>query len=295
MSAPVPIDATLARRLVDSQSPQWRELSIRPVDLPGVDNRTFRLGDELTVRLPSGDWYALQVDKEQRWLPVLAPALPLPIPAPVAQGEPDLRYPYAWSVYRWIEGRPATEDTIADLGEFAVAVARFLLALRRVDPSGGPLPGEHNWFRGAPVTVYAEGRWRRWTPWPVRSTRSWCTPCGTTRRDPPGRTPPAGSTVTWPWATCSCGRPAGGGHRLRHQGIGDPACDLGIAWTLLRGRSRQVFRQRVAVDDDTWSRGRGWALWKALITLAEDRAAEDARRTIQEVLADYRMAQPAPR
>ena len=85
---PPAIDAALARRLVDGQFPQWSDLPIAPVAFDGWDNRTFRLGSELTVRLPSGSWYAQQVEKEQRWLPVLAPQLPLPIPAPVARVSP---------------------------------------------------------------------------------------------------------------------------------------------------------------------------------------------------------------
>ena len=79
----------LARRLVAAQFPQWAHLPVRAVEEDGWDNSTFRLGDELTVRLPGGAQYALQVAKEQRWLPVLAPRLPLPIPVPVAQGDPS--------------------------------------------------------------------------------------------------------------------------------------------------------------------------------------------------------------
>ena len=91
LSSPDPpaIDVSLARRLIDSQFPQWSDLPITSVEFDGWDNRTFRLGTDLTVRLPSGSWYAQQVDKEQRWLPVLAPQLPLPIPTPVARGAPD--------------------------------------------------------------------------------------------------------------------------------------------------------------------------------------------------------------
>ena len=106
-------NVALARRLVDGQFPQWAGLPIEEVELDGWDNRTFRLGDELTLRLPTGDWYAQQVDKEQRWLPVLASDLPLPIPVPVARGAPAEGYPYAWSVYRWLEGEPATAFEVA--------------------------------------------------------------------------------------------------------------------------------------------------------------------------------------
>jgi aminoglycoside phosphotransferase (APT) family kinase protein len=67
------IDVSLARRLIDSQFPVWSDLPIAEVEFDGWDNRTFRLGPAMSVRLPSGSWYAEQVDKEQRWLPVLAP------------------------------------------------------------------------------------------------------------------------------------------------------------------------------------------------------------------------------
>src|SRR5215207_5993170 len=98
------IDEQLARRLVDRQFPHWAALPIAGVERDGHDNRTFRLGDHLTVRMPSGEWYALQVEKEQRWLPLLAPRLPLAIPVPVAKGAPGEGYPYPWSFYRWIDG-----------------------------------------------------------------------------------------------------------------------------------------------------------------------------------------------
>jgi aminoglycoside phosphotransferase (APT) family kinase protein len=88
------IDESLVRHLVDSQFPQWSSLSINPVARQGVDNHTFRLGEDLSVRMPTGDWYAQQVAKEQHWLPKLAPLLPLPIPEPVAEGTPAFGYPY---------------------------------------------------------------------------------------------------------------------------------------------------------------------------------------------------------
>lgn len=73
-------------------------------------------------------------------------------------------------------------------------------------------------------------------------------------------------------------------------GVGDPACDVVVAWTLLDGPARQAFRDALGVDGATWSRGRGWALWKALITLAgatEDAAAEESRAVLEVVLADH--------
>lgn len=123
------INESLVRRLIDGQFPQWAHLPIAAVELDGWDNRSFRLGADLTVRLPSGNWYAQQVDKEQRWLPVLAPQLPLPIPSPVAKGARDPEFPYPWSVYRWLDGEPASTARIRDLSDFATTLARFLNAL----------------------------------------------------------------------------------------------------------------------------------------------------------------------
>ena len=114
-----PIDAALVRRLVAAQFPQWADLPVEPVAFGGWDNRTFHLGDTMTVRLPSAASYALQVEKEQRWLPRLAPHLPLPIPVPLAMGAPAEGYPWHWSVYRWLDGEVATRERVADMREFA--------------------------------------------------------------------------------------------------------------------------------------------------------------------------------
>src|SRR3712207_4667561 len=113
------IDATLVRRLVAAQFPRWADLPIRPVEHDGWDNTTFRLGEDMSVRLPSAAPYAPQVEKEHRWLPKLAPLLPLPIPTPLAKGAPADVYPFPWSVYRWLEGEPATAGRIDDTVGFA--------------------------------------------------------------------------------------------------------------------------------------------------------------------------------
>jgi aminoglycoside phosphotransferase (APT) family kinase protein len=286
------IDERLARRLVASQFPQWAGLPVRRVELDGVDNRTFRLGRQLTLRLPAGDWYALQVEKEQRWLPRLAPQLPLPIPAPVAKGEPGEGYPYAWSVYRWLDGEPAGERSIVDLTAFAGALAAFLVALARIDAGDGPPPGPHNFYRGGPLSTYADETLRAIDAlgdeipgdaakrvWDDAMARSW-------RRDP-----------VWFHGDVATGNLLLRDGRLGAvidfgcSGVGDPACDVVIAWTLLSGASRDAFRSALGVDRDTWSRGRGWALWKALITLVgqldgDPRGAAVSRRVVDRVLAD---------
>jgi aminoglycoside phosphotransferase (APT) family kinase protein len=286
------IDASLARRLVDSQFPQWSELPIAEVEVDGWDNRTFRLGSELTVRLPSGDWYAQQVAKEQRWLPVLAPHLPLPIPAPVARGEPDSGFPYPWSVYRWLDGELASKARIADLTGFATTLAGFLHALGRIDAAGGPEPGQHNFFRGSPLSTYADETHRAIDTLGAevprdRVERVWEDAMATAwDRDP-----------VWFHGDVATGNLLVRDERLAavldfgSSGVGDPACDVVIAWTFLSGASRDRFRAELG-DAATWSRGRGWGLWKALISLVghlenDSPDAALARRDIEQILADH--------
>jgi aminoglycoside phosphotransferase (APT) family kinase protein len=109
----------------------------------------------MVVRLPSAAEYAQAVQKEQRWLPILAASLPLPVPVPLAQGRPSADYPHPWSVYQWLDGDPATVERIATPIQFATDLARFPSALQRVDPENGPEPGIHNWFRGGTLRTFA--------------------------------------------------------------------------------------------------------------------------------------------
>ena len=125
------IDAALVAELIQTQFPQWAGLPIAPVENGGWDNRVFRLGDTMSVRLPSALPYAAQVEKEHRWLPMLRPHLPLPIPVPLGLGTPGAGYPWPWSIYGWLEGNPAHCEHIHDLGQFAARLSAFLIALRK--------------------------------------------------------------------------------------------------------------------------------------------------------------------
>jgi aminoglycoside phosphotransferase (APT) family kinase protein len=286
------IDANLAGRLVAGQFPPWADLPVTGVEVDGWDNCTFRLGDELTVRLPNGEWYALQVDKEQRWLPVLAARLPLPIPVPVARGEPGFGYPYPWSVYRWLDGDIAERGNIGDLAGFATELAGFLVALSRINATGGPEPGPHNFFRGGPLSTYAEETHRA-----VEALGD------EIPRDAVLRVWDRAMAATWHGAPVWFHGDVATGNLLTRNGklaavidfgssgVGDPACDVVIAWTLFEGSSREAFRKTLGVDPATWARGRGWALWKALITLVghlerDSPTAALPRKVVREVLAD---------
>lgn len=129
-------DAALVRRLLAAQFPAWADLPVEPVGSSGTVNAIYRLGTDLTVRLPRVEGGSRDVATEHRWLPHLAPHLPHAIPAPLAQGVPGEGYPWSWSVCRWLDG---TNPPAGEGGpELASDIAEFVLALRHVDTTGGP-------------------------------------------------------------------------------------------------------------------------------------------------------------
>jgi aminoglycoside phosphotransferase (APT) family kinase protein len=274
------IDVALVEALIAAQFPQWAGLPVRPVERGGWDNRTFRLGDGLSVRLPSAAGYVPAVEKEQRWLPYLGPRLPVPVPVPVGHGLPGCGYPYPWSVYRWIEGTPVDAGRIDDLVGFALELAAFLVALRAVDPTGGPPAGPHSFWRGGPLRVYdAETRDAialLGADAAARATAIWTEALAATWTGEP----------VWFHGDVAEGNLLLRDGRLAAVidfgtcGVGDPASDLRIAWTLFEGGSRAAFRDAVDQDAATWARARGWTLWKALIT-ADD---PGSRRILDELL-----------
>jgi aminoglycoside phosphotransferase (APT) family kinase protein len=289
---PLNIDLSLVERLIADQFPQWADLAIRPVEPGGWDNRTFYLGEQMTVRLPSAAAYAEQVKKEHHWLPKLAPLLPLPIPVPLAVGVPALDYPWHWSVYRWLPGDNALIGTIVDLRQFAASLAQFLVALQQIKAADGPPPGLHNFFRGGSLTIY-DGETRHaisalsneidvaaaTAVWEAALAAKWHNP------------------ALWLHGDVSAGNLLVEKGQLSAVidfgclGVGDPACDLSIAWTLFAGESRAAFRAALPLNNATWARGRGWALWKALITACQARIdtneGRTSRRVIDEVLTDH--------
>lgn len=286
------IDAALVSRLVANQFPQWAHLPVRPVAVSGWDNRTF-LGDEMSVRLPSAEGYVAQVEKEHRWLPRLAPHLPLPIPVPLAMGQPTDEYPWPWSVYRWLAGEPASIAHIANLNRFATDLANFLVALQQIDPTGGPPAGPDTFHRGGSLATY-DGETRRaitalqGTIDAAAASEVWKTALAATWQGPP----------VWFHGDVAVGNLLVEAGRLSAvidfgcSGVGEPACDLVIAWTLFAGESCEAFRTTLPLDEGAWARGRGWALWKGLITLVEHRetnptGAAASRRVIDAVLADH--------
>jgi len=287
------IDAALVRRLVRAQFPHWADLSIEAFPSAGTDNAIYRLGQDMAVRLPRLERVVSQIEKEQRWLPVFAPHLPLAVSLPLAAGVPAEGFPWPWSVYRWLQGESAATDRLDDPSEAARALAQFIHTLQSLDTTGGPAPSSENFRRGVPLADRDAA----------------------TRRaigELEGRVDTAGATAAWEAALRAPGwdRPPVWihgdllpGNLLVHEGrlsavidwgglgVGDPAVDLITAWSLFSAGSREAFRTALDVDDATWARGRGWALSVALIALpyywdTNPGFAAVARRTLDEVLSD---------
>jgi aminoglycoside phosphotransferase (APT) family kinase protein len=288
-------DALLVRRLLAAQFPQWAGLPIEPVPSAGTDNALYRLGDDMVVRLPRRQRTTEPLKKERRWLPSLAPLLPLAVPVPLAEGVPANGYPLEWSVYRWLKGENATTERVTDLSRLATDLAQFVAALQRIDPTGGPPPGEHNFFRGVPLaardaptraaivslqgTIDAGGVTAAWES--AVGAAEWTRPPVWIHGDLDSRN-----------LLVENGR-LSGVIDFGCLGVGDPAFDVMVAWKVLSADTRDIFRTALSVDEATWARGRGGALSQAVIALAyytletNPVLVREAHRWLAEVLADH--------
>ena len=280
----------LAAALVAEQFPQWADLPVRLVEPGGHDNRTFRLGDELTVRLPTDEGYIPGELKEHVWLERLAPVVPLPIPEVRGAGAPSAQFARPWSIRRWIPGETAALERIDDPVSFACDLAAFLVALRAADTTGAPAAGAQSFLRGTHPRAYDDDVRRSIAHLAdeldvPRIEAAWDRALDSTWTAEP----------VWFHGDVAPGNLIVDGGRLAAvidfgtSGVGDPACDAVIAWTLLPDPAMDAYRHAIGLDDDTWERGRGWALWKALITIAEHRdanpsIADEARGVLTRAL-----------
>lgn len=262
-----PVDEALVRRLLRAQFPQWADLVLRRVDPSGTDHTLFRLGDDLVVRLPCVGRVTEQSHREARWVPFLAPQLPLELPIPVAMGQPGEGFPWTWSIVRWIDGEHARVDNI-DLDRAAVDLARFVRALHACDPAGGPPAGESTAWRGAPLNIW-DGRLE---PWIAKLAGRPDIDDAVAALEEARAAAPWDRAPVWFHGDLS-GNLIARDRRLvgvidSGYGVGDPACDLMPGWILFRGATRQRFFDEVGLDDATITRSRGWAIAPALIGLS---------------------------
>lgn len=290
----VDIDISLVHRLLADQFPQWADLLIQPVLSSGTENAIYRLGEEMAVRLPRYPGATGAIDKEHSWLPKLAPHLPLSIPVPLAKGFPCEGYPFHWSVFRWLSGENATIEGIENPCEAAMNLAQFITALQQFDTTGAPGAANHN-LRGVPLATRDTA---------VRTAIAALhgmidTDAATKVWEAALQAPEWNREPVWFHGDLLPGNLLFEKGRLSAiidfggLGVGDPACDLMIAWGLFAGESREVFRIALAVDEATWARGRGHALSQALIFIpyylnTNPVGVGNARYAIAQILDDFR-------
>jgi aminoglycoside phosphotransferase (APT) family kinase protein len=254
------IDDALVLRLVAEQFPAWAELPIRRVEPSGTVNAIFRLGDELVVRLPRRYGPASPGGTEFDWLPRLAALLPVEIPVPVAQGRPGDGYPWFWGIHTWVDGEMVPVEEIDSI-QAARDLAQLVGALQRIAPDGAPEgrgiplaerdPEIQRWFARFEGPGWVRAEWDRalaappWDRPPVwhhgdLDARNWLVRAGRI-------------TGVIDWGS---------------MGVGDPACDVMVAWKLHSPAARDAFREALPTDEATWERARGWVVSQAVAILA---------------------------
>ncbi len=287
-----------SERLVDTQFPQWAGLPLKPLNPAGSDHVIYRLGKELSVRLPRHAGAVGQARKEFQWLPRLAPHLPLAVPVPVGVGDPDFGYPWSWAVSRWLDGEVATVEALSDSSRAAMELAHFLSDLQRFAPEDvcREHPGRPHRLAVVRPGPRDAARHRRGR-WHVRRRGDDRT-VGRGAERPGWDRPPV-----WFHGDFHTGNLLTVDGRLSAVidfgglGTGDPACDLMIAFTLMTADSRAVFRGALGVDDATWMRGRGWALATGLNAYTAYAAVNPSSRRANQPAdhpGPHRLAMPAP-
>ena len=287
------LDAAKARKIIDAQSPDYAHLSLKPIVSGGTDNTMFRLGDRLCARFPKREDAVPQIEKEQVWLPRLTP-LPLNIPVPVGHGIATELFPHPWSLYEWLPGASQIESEIRDWRRAAMTLADFVLSLQAKDVRSAPLAGPQSHYRG--VELEQRDRLTRAAITGLSDAysetsllRVW---------DHALRTPKHDGAPVWLHGDLHGGNILVDGGHLSSvidfglSGVGDPACDLMVAWSVLPKSVRPLFKAEIEASENRWLRGRGWALSVSVIALEYYRGRNEtlsqiSRKTIDAILADF--------
>lgn len=286
-AAEVHIDAALVRNLLREQRADLAELPVQVV-ANGWDNSVVRIGDEWMARLPRREMAAALIANEQRWLPVLAPLLPLPVPVPEFVGSPTADYPWSWSIGRWLPGQSAADAPPSDQSATADVLGGFVHAMHQPAPPDAPA----NEFRGVALQARAAAVGDR--------------VAALAQRIDADRT-----SAVWQQLVAT---PAWNGPPLWLHGdlhpsnmltlhgrlsavidfgdltAGDPATDMAVAWMMFDAAHRPLFRAAIEVDDHTWRRAAGWALNLSLAYLTGDDSTSMpaiGRATLHEVLTEF--------
>jgi aminoglycoside phosphotransferase (APT) family kinase protein len=297
----IDIDADLVRGLLAAHFPRWAGLPITRVASAGTENAMFRLGTDLAARLPMIAGATAGIVREQQWLPKLAPHLPVAVPEVIGVGEPTEDFPWQWSVCRWLTGCNPEVDSLAEPEDLAIDLAEFISALRAVDPTGGPRQGRSGELANRDDATVAALEASRGLvdilDADIDALRGiWAEAV----------TIPGSAQHAWAHGDLSPGNMLTDQGRLRAVidfsgvGVGDPTVDLIVAWNLLPAPARPILRAALDVDDETWARGRAWALSIAAIQLpyydtTNPALASNSRHVLAQIVADERTVGRAAR
>ena len=288
------ITTKLIKRLIDVQFPEYNNLKIKAVKKQGWDNRTFRLGKEKLIRLPSGEYYSEKIIKENNFLPKLAPYLTTKISKPLKIGKPSDIYPFNFAIYDWLEGTSANHLQFSnkELQMIAKDLTVFLNELHCINNLNGPLPGKHNGWGGGELNLFDKD-----TKNQIGKLRNIINKTKSLDLWEQAKSSKWNKKPVWIHGDFYLGNFLIKNNKLTAvidfggMAKGDPAKDLGIAWTFLRNESKEIFKNKIQYNLDTWIRAKGWVLWKATFELCKtkDKNSEYAnsqKRIINEVIID---------
>jgi aminoglycoside phosphotransferase (APT) family kinase protein len=251
------ITDNLVKSLLKHQCPDWSDLLLKPIQSSGTDHALFRLGNDYVIRLPRVDWATRNVDKEFEWVPKLAKFLKISVSEPIFKGKPNDFYPWQWVVSKWNEGNNPVYEVENEYERLAIELAEFLNELHSIELPDGPLSRRGISLKDEDLNEETRNAMNELDgEMDIHPITDW------------------NQNPVWIHGDFLPGNILIQHNRLSavidfsDVGVGDPACDLVIAWSLLNARSRKIFRDHLEnIDENTWQRGRGWALSIAVIML----------------------------
>jgi aminoglycoside phosphotransferase (APT) family kinase protein len=286
----IDINFHLVHKLLSVQFPDWANLELKLIRPEETDNVMYKLGDDKVIRLPRTEGSATNVKKECRWLPHLAAFLPIAIPTLLAEGRPSADYNLPWYICQFLEGKNPNTETMLDHHQTAIDLGNFVSTMQKIDSKNGP-----KCRRGQPLNTRDQETREAINLLSDTYDADLVTDIwGSALAAPIWSKPPV-----WIHEDLHAGNLLAQNGRITaivdfgSAGIGDPACDLMVAWTLLTSETRDTFRSIVQPDDATWARARGWALTFGIVAfpyyrLSNPVFASIAKRALDEVLTDYK-------
>lgn len=283
------INANLVRELLTEQFPNWSKLDLQEILPKGTDNAMFKLASDKLVRLPRTKQSATNIEKELLWLPKFSSLLPIAIPTLLGSGSANKKYPLPWVIYNWLEGKSTDKEGDIDLGQAAVNLGNFVVAMQKIDPTNGPKCN-----RGQPLNKCNKGVLES-----IESLKGeYDTNLLTKIWESTLETPAWSGDPVWIHGDLHSGNILVKNKKITAivdfglAGIGDPAADMMLAWTVLDAENREIFRSIAKPDDHTWARGRGWAfalgaLGYPYYRKSNPEFAHIAKRSLDEVIADF--------